>query len=70
MAEALNGTYKSELPKRRRWRSRTELELATVEWINWYNHTRLHGEIGDVPPAELEAEWHRQNGEPMLTESK
>ena len=67
MAESLNGSYKWELVKQRRWKTRSELELATVEWINWYNHTRLHGEIGDIPPAEFEDVWHRSNGVPILT---
>ncbi len=70
MAESLNGTYKWELVKQRRWKTRSELELATVEWISWYNHARLHGEIGDIPPAEYEAEWRAKTGEPMLTEPK
>jgi putative transposase len=70
MAESLNGTYKWELVKQRRWKTRSELELATVEWISWYNHTRLHGEIGDVPPAEFEAEWRIRTGGLMLTEPK
>lgn len=70
MAESLNGTYKWELVKPRRWKTRSELELATVEWINWYNHARLHGEIGDIPPAEYEQAWRSKTGEPMLTEPK
>lgn len=70
MAESLNGSYKWELEKSQRWSSRTQLELATVEWINWYNEVRLHGEIGDVPPAEYEAEWRSKNEEPMLTGPK
>jgi putative transposase len=62
MAEALNGTYKSELVKLHGpWRTRSQLELATIEWIDWYNATRLHGEIGDIPPAEHEANWYRHN---------
>jgi len=70
MAESLNGSYKWELVKRRRWTSRIALELATVEWIGWYNDVRLHGEIGDVPPAECEAEWRTKNEEPTLTGPK
>jgi putative transposase len=55
MAEALNGTFKAELVKRHGpWRSRAELETAIINWIYWYNETRLHGEIGDMPPAEYE----------------
>lgn len=70
MAESLNGTFKWELVKQRRWKTRAELEIATVEWINWYNHTRLHGEIGDVSPAEFEADWRTMTEEPMLTGPK
>lgn len=70
MAESLNGSYKWELVKQRRWKTRSELELASVEWISWYNHTRLHGEIGDVPPAEFEAEWRARTGGLMLPEPK
>jgi putative transposase len=70
MAESLNGSYKWELVKRRRWTSRIALELATVEWIGWYNDVRLHREIGDVPPAECEAEWRTKNEEPTLTGPK
>ena len=62
MAESLNGTYKSELVTLHGpWRTRAALELATIEWIDWYNERRLHGEIGDIPPAEHEAAWYRQH---------
>jgi len=62
MAEALNGTFKAELIHLHGpWRTRAQLEWAIVEWISWYNHSRLHSEIGDVPPAEFEAEWYRQH---------
>lgn len=62
MAEALNGTYKAELIRRAGpWRTRAQAEFATIEWIDWCNTARLHGEIGHVPPAEHEALWHAQN---------
>ena len=58
MAEALNGTYKAELIRARGpWRTRHQAEFATIEWIDWYNTTRLHGEIGHIPPLEHEANW-------------
>jgi len=61
MAEALNGTFKAELVTLHGpWRTRRQLELAIVEWIDWYNHRRLHSEIGDIPPAEQESNWYRQ----------
>lgn len=60
MAEALNGTYKTELVKLHGpWRTRADLVTATINWINWYNATRLHTELGDVPPAEHEADHYR-----------
>lgn len=58
MAEALNGTYKAELiTARGPWRTRAQAEFATIEWIDWYNTTRLHSQIGHIPPLELEANW-------------
>jgi transposase InsO family protein len=63
MAEALNGTFKAELVKLHGpWRTRAQLETAIINWIYWYNETRLHGEIGDIPPAELEATWYAADG--------
>ena len=59
MAEALNGTFKAELVKLHGpWRTRAELETAIINWIYWYNERRLHGEIGDMPPAEYEHLWY------------
>ena len=53
MAESVNGLYKTELVRRKgRWRGREDLELATLEWVDWFNHRRFHGAIGYVPPAE------------------
>jgi len=62
MAEALNGTFKAELVKLHGpWKTRAQLEFAIIRWVDWYNETRLHGEIGDIPPAEYEAIWYRQH---------
>jgi putative transposase len=61
MAEALNGTFKAELVGLHGpWRTRRQLEIAIVEWIDWYNHRRLHSEIGHIPPVEHEQLWYRQ----------
>ncbi|WP_307659156.1 IS3 family transposase [Streptomyces sp. V1I1] len=56
LMESTIGLFKTELIKPQRpWKTLSEVELATAEWIDWYNHRRLHGEIGHVPPAEYEA---------------
>jgi putative transposase len=56
MAEAFNSLYKAELVRNKGpWRGIDDLELATVEYIDWYNNRRLHGELGHLPPAEYEA---------------
>lgn len=63
LAETINGLYKAEVVHRRSWRSREELELATLRWVNWFNHRRLLGPIGFIPPAEAEANYHQQTRE-------
>jgi putative transposase len=55
LAESFVDSLKTELITDRVWRSRSQLELAVVEYIGWFNHTRLHEALGDVPPAEIEA---------------
>ena len=56
MAEAFNSLYKAELVcNKGPWRGLDDLEMATVEYIDWYNNRRLHGELGHIPPAEHEA---------------
>jgi len=59
LAESVNALYKSELiygPGRGPWRSVEAVELATLEWVTWFNEQRLHESLGDVPPAEFERE--------------
>lgn len=60
LAETINGLYKAEVIHRRSWKNREAVELATLDWVDWYNHKRLLGSIGNVPPAEAEAAYHRQ----------
>ena len=61
LAETINGLYKAEVVRRRSWRNREELELATLRWVDWYNHRRLLGSIGYIPPAEAEANYYQQS---------
>lgn len=81
MAEAPNPPFKAECihnpvtqPKGD-WKSVVDVEITIAEYVDWFNHRRLHGKIGLVPPAEFEADhWtpqpakhYRQN--PALTEA-
>jgi transposase InsO family protein len=60
LAETINGLYKAELIHRRApWKSREAVELATLEWVAWYNNHRLMAPLGYVPPAEFEAMYYR-----------
>jgi putative transposase len=61
LAETINGLYKAELIHRRApWKTRESVELATLQWVHWFNHTRLLEPIGYIPPAEAEANYWRQ----------
>ena len=61
LAETINGLYKTELiHKRGPWKNRESVELATLNWVSWFNHQRLLGSIGYIPPAEAEAQYYRQ----------
>ena len=61
LAETINGLYKAELIHRRGpWKTREAVELATLEWVSWFNHHRLMEPLGYVPPAEAEANYYRQ----------
>jgi transposase InsO family protein len=61
LAETINGLYKTELIHRRApWKTRESVELATLEWVAWYNHCRLMEPLGYIPPAEAEANYYRQ----------
>jgi transposase InsO family protein len=68
LAETINGLYKTELIHRRApWKSRESVELATLQWVHWFNHTRLLEPIGYIPPAEAEANYFRQLAEKTET---
>jgi putative transposase len=61
LAETIIGLYKAELICRRGpWRGLDEVEYATLEWVDWFNHRRLFEPIGHLPPAEFEAAYHRR----------
>jgi len=62
LAETVNGYYKAELirgPARTGpWKTVEEVELATLGWVHWHNTQRLHGYLGDLPPAEFEETFY------------
>ncbi len=61
LAETINGLYKAELIHRRApWKTREAVELATLEWVSWFNHHRLLSSIGHIPPAEAELNYYQQ----------
>jgi len=59
LAETINGLFKAEIIHRRGpWRSFDAVEYATLEWVDWFNHRRLLEPIGNIPPAEAEANYY------------
>jgi transposase InsO family protein len=61
LAESVIGLYKTEVISRRdRWNSLEAVEFATLRWVDFFNHRRLLGPIGFVPPAEYEARYYEQ----------
>jgi transposase InsO family protein len=61
LAETINGLYKAELIHRRApWKTVEALELATLEWVTWFNHQRLLEPIGHIPPTEAEDRYYLQ----------
>ena len=61
LAETTNGLYKAECvygPDADGWAGVDELELATLAWVHWFNHQRLHSHCRDVPPAEFESAFY------------
>jgi len=68
LAETINGLYKAEVIHRcGPWKTAEAVELATLDWVAWFNHQRLLEPIGYIPPAEAEANYYRQLTEQTLT---
>jgi putative transposase len=62
LAEAVNSLYKAELiGPHGPWRGASQVELATLEWVEWWNQRRLHGALDHIPPAEHEANYYREH---------
>lgn len=70
LAETINGLYKAELIHRRApWKTKEVVELATLEWVAWFNHHRLLAPIGCIPPAEAEENYWREQKAQRLAPS-
>ncbi len=55
LAESFVDSFKTELIRDRVWRTRSQLELAIIEYVAWFNTERLHTSLGGIPPAEFES---------------
>ena len=60
LAETVNGLYKSEVIHylKQNWTGVSDVELATLEWVDWFNKTRIHSTIGYVSPFEFERRYY------------
>ncbi|AFG40043.1 IS629 transposase orfB [Escherichia coli P12b] len=58
MAESINGLYKAEVIHRQSWKTRQDVELATLKWVDWYNNHRLMERTGYIPPVEAETAYY------------
>ncbi len=70
LAETINGLYKAEVIHRQSsWKTPEAVELATLTWVAWFNHQRLMGPLGYIPPAEAEATYWREHRHPSRERS-
>jgi len=65
LAEAFNSLFKAELVRNKGpWKNIDDLEIAVAEYVDWFNHRRLHGELDLVPPVQYEASHHQAHPAP------
>jgi len=71
LAESFHGLYKAELIRHcGPWRGLDDVEHATLEYIDWFNHRRLHGQLDMLPPAEFENLHYDQAAAPLIVASQ
>ena len=71
MAESIIGLYKTEMVRNRGpWRGLDDLELATLEWVDWFNHRRIFHELGRIPPVEYENNHYQQKESDQTVETQ
>ena len=67
LAESVIGLYKTDVINRRGpWRTVEAVELATLDWVDWFDHSRLLAPIGYVPPVEREEQYYRSLEGPVM----
>ena len=67
----MNGLYKSELiHDKGPWRTVDDVELATLSWVHWFNNSRLHSSLDDIPPSEFETAYYAQRSTSQLVETQ
>jgi putative transposase len=71
LAESFNGLYETEVIRPHGpWRGLDDVEYATLEYVDWFNQRRLHGEIGMIPPAAFEVIYYHQGTPALLAVSQ
>ena len=71
LAESFKGLYKGKMIRHGGlWRGLDHVECATMECVDWFNHRRLHGELGMIPTAEIEAIYYHQPAPALLAASQ
>ncbi|WP_051138300.1 MULTISPECIES: integrase core domain-containing protein [unclassified Corynebacterium] len=68
--KTLTAPHKNELIHTRRWNDVVEVEIATFEWVSWWNEVRLHQSLGYRTPAEVETEFWKKNPPQAIMENK
>ena len=69
LAESIIGLYKTEVIERQGWCGAGDMELSTLEWVDWFNQRRLLSSIGYTPPVEFEAyrtKWRLKNAVSLM----
>lgn len=70
LTENVNGSYKNELIYGRNWADVVDVEIATFEWVTWWNHTRLHQALDYLSPAEVEEKFWSSHSEQEIIGTK
>ncbi|STC68373.1 transposase IS3504k [Corynebacterium diphtheriae] len=70
LAENVNGSYKNEIIHTRTWADVLEVEIATFEWVHWWNQIRLHQALDYRTPVEVENEYWQQQKESAIIKNK